>query len=79
MPAPLTTYTVKAIRDEPFWFLHVVELNEYTQAHDIAEIEAMARDLIQLVTGVADAHIALDIDLQLPQTSSEEAGRDETA
>lgn len=62
-----TQYTVKVNRDGRFWFLHLVELDQYTQARNLTEIETMARDLVHMMTGEDEADIVLDVDVELPE------------
>lgn len=65
--AGTTAYTVRAHRDgDRFWLVHVPEIDHYTQARNIAEIETMARDLIATLRGLDPTDIALDIDIALP-------------
>ena len=47
MSTATTTYTVRAHRDgDRYWLVHVPEIDHYTQARNIAEIDTMDRDLI---------------------------------
>lgn len=62
-----TQYTVRATRDGRFWLLRLVELDQYTQARNLTEVEAMARDLVHMMTGEDEADIDLDINVELPQ------------
>ena len=65
--AASTTYTVRAHRDgDRFWLVHIPEIDHYTQARNVAEIETMARDLIATLRGLAPTDIALEIDIALP-------------
>ena len=44
------TYTYNVTRDGRFWLIHVPELDRYTQARNLRELDAMVVDLISLVT-----------------------------
>jgi predicted RNase H-like HicB family nuclease len=41
-----------ATREDKYWLVHIPELDQYTQARTLAEVEPMARDLISLVLEV---------------------------
>lgn len=62
----MAQYTVKATRDGRFWFLHVIELDQYTQARSLSEIDEMARDLVHIVTDEAKNDITLVVTVELP-------------
>ncbi len=42
----MTTYHARVVRGDVFWLVHVPEIDHYTQARDLGEVEPMARDLI---------------------------------
>ena len=44
------TYTYNVTRDGRFWLIHVPELDRYTQARNLRELDDMVVDLISLVT-----------------------------
>jgi len=44
----MTTYQAKVSRDGRYWLVHIPEIDKYTQARNLAEVEPMARDLISL-------------------------------
>lgn len=67
MSTTTTTYTVRAHRDgDRYWLVHIPEIDHYTQARTVAEIDTMARDLIATLRGLDPTDIALDIDIALP-------------
>jgi hypothetical protein len=77
--ADVTTYTARATRDnDRFWLVHIPELDHYTQARNVPEIETMARDLIATLRDVEPSTIDLEIDIQLPGTARERLARVES-
>jgi hypothetical protein len=56
----MKTYHAVATRDGRFWLVHILELDHYTQARTLAEVEPMARDLIALVLEVPEDSFALE-------------------
>jgi predicted RNase H-like HicB family nuclease len=44
----MDVYEAKARRDGNFWFVEIPELDLFTQARTIDEIEVMARDVIAI-------------------------------
>lgn len=74
----MAQYSVKATRDGRFWFLHIIELDQYTQARSLSEIDDMARDLVHIVTDEAKSDIDLSVTVELPepvQAARKEADR----
>lgn len=63
----MAQYTVKASRDGKFWFLHVQEIEGFTQARSLSEIDEMARDLVHIMTDEAKEDIELTIEIELPE------------
>lgn len=60
------SYTVNVERDGEFWHVHVIEIDRVTQARTIAEVETMARDLIDIMTDGRDVDADLDVHIDLP-------------
>ena len=60
------TYLVDASRDGRFWLVHVPEVDRYTQARNLAEVEPMVRDLISLCREVPPDSFDITIHVQLP-------------
>jgi hypothetical protein len=59
-----TTYRAVATRDEGrYWLVHIVELDQYTQAKNLAEIESMAREYITVTTGTAPDSVEVQVKL----------------
>jgi hypothetical protein len=44
------TYTYNVTRDGRFWLIHVPELDRFTQARNLREVDEMVVDLISVVT-----------------------------
>src|ERR1035437_7560671 len=44
------TYTYNVARDGRFWLIHVPELDRFTQARNLREVDEMVVDLISVVT-----------------------------
>lgn len=57
-------YHVEVKRDGRFWHIRVPEVDRVTQARKYSEVEEMARDLIEVMTG--DSNPSLSIKVQLP-------------
>ncbi|GAA1385041.1 hypothetical protein GCM10009613_16780 [Pseudonocardia kongjuensis] len=74
-PVAAVSYTVNAtlVDDEGWrgWHVEVPEIDRATQARTVAEIEVMARDLIEIMTGEDVAGLELDVHLALPAIVSE--------
>lgn len=60
------TYHASATRDGRYWLVHVPEVERYTQARTVDEIDAMARDLVAVMTGTDAASVDLRISVELP-------------
>lgn len=66
-----TTYTARVERDGRFWLIHVPELDRYTQARNLREVEEMARDLVAVMLDVDPGSVVLDVQLVLPDVVRE--------
>ena len=62
------TYTAKVSRDGRFWLIHVPEVDRYTQARNVGEIETMARDLVAVMLDIEPDSFDLKIRIELPST-----------
>jgi hypothetical protein len=61
----MNTYRAVVTRDEgKYWLVHIVELDQYTQARNLAEIPDMAREYITVTTGSAPDSV--DVQIRLP-------------
>jgi hypothetical protein len=61
-------YHVRVERGEKYWLLHVAEIDRWTQARNLREVEPMARDLIAIMEDVPSTSFELDIDITAPAT-----------
>ncbi|MCV6992158.1 hypothetical protein H7I87_18315 [Mycobacterium timonense] len=62
-----TAFTAVATRGDRYWLVHIPELDQYTQARNLAEVEPMARDLIALLNEIPDDSFHLDVRIELPE------------
>ncbi|WP_139803397.1 hypothetical protein [Mycobacterium avium] len=62
-----TAFTAVATRGDRYWLVHIPELDQYTQARNLAEVEPMARDLIALLKEIPDDSFHLAIRIELPE------------
>lgn len=63
----MTTYTAVATHGERYWLVHIPELDQYTQARNLAEVEPMARDLIALLLETPANSFEIDVRVELPE------------
>lgn len=75
----MTTVTAKATRDGAVWLVHVPEIDRWTQARTIVEIESMARDLAAIMTNAASDSIRVIVDVELPTSVQAHLGEVERA
>ncbi|MEQ3554623.1 hypothetical protein WIS52_29505 [Pseudonocardia nematodicida] len=61
-------YHAHATRDGRYWMVHAPEVDRYTQARTVDEIEPMARDLISIMTGSDAGSIELEVSVELPSS-----------
>lgn len=66
--ADVRIYRVTAERSEKYWAVYVREIDRWTQARNLREIEPMARDLIAVMEQVPADSFSVDIDIQRPAT-----------
>ena len=55
-------------RGERYWLVYVPGIDRTTQARTLREVDAMARDLVAVMTGEAADSITLDVQVQLPRS-----------
>ena len=58
------TYHATAERDGRFWVIHVEEIERWTQARSIAEVDEMARDLVAVMTDVDPDEVVVYVEFQ---------------
>jgi hypothetical protein len=66
MVEEMTNYHVIVTRGDRFWILDVPEVDRATQARHLREVDAMARDLIAIMTGADPDSIELDVRIEMP-------------
>ena len=62
-------YEVDVKRDGKFWLIHVPSVDRSTQARNLQELDAMARDLVVIMDDVAADSFDLDIVVKVPPTA----------
>jgi len=60
-------YRAEVRRGDSWWLVHVPEIDRTTQARNLREVEAMARDLVAVMTDIDPAAIEVEVDVQLPE------------
>lgn len=71
----MSAYTARATRDGRFWLIHVPEIERYTQARSLREIESMARDLIAVMADVDRDSFELSVEVRIPDGVEEHLQR----
>lgn len=69
------TYHVTVDRGERYWLVHVQEIDRWTQARTLREVEDVARDLVVVMDQVNPESVGLDITVQLPESVQEHVHR----
>lgn len=65
-------YTVNVRRGDTYWLVHVPAVNRTTQARSLREVEAMARDLIVVMSdGVDPADVELEVAVEVPKLAAD--------
>jgi len=67
----MQTYAVVVSRGERYWIVDVPQVERATQAKRLRDVEAMARDLISLMTNQPEDSFQLSIETRLPSDVSE--------
>lgn len=62
----MKTYRVDVERGQKYWLVRVPEVDRSTQARHLREVEAMARDLVAIMTDADPESFALDVHIELP-------------
>jgi len=62
----MTTYHARVVRGDVFWLVHVPEIDHYTQARNLGEVESMARDLIAVMKEIDPQSFTLEVSVELP-------------
>jgi antitoxin StbD len=64
--AQVNVYTVHVTRGEKYWVVHVPEVERYTQARHLRKVDAMARDLIAVMTNAPLDSFELEVHIDMP-------------
>jgi hypothetical protein len=62
------TYHAEVRRAGKYWAVYVREVDRWTQARHLRELEAMTEDLIELMGGAKAGSFRVDYDIELPET-----------
>jgi hypothetical protein len=68
MVEKMVTYRATVRQDGKFWLIQVPALGRATQARHLREVDAIARDLIAVVTGKSPKSISVEYQIKLPGT-----------
>ncbi|MFD3596522.1 hypothetical protein ACFWU5_27715 [Nocardia sp. NPDC058640] len=60
-------YTARVERGERYWLVHILEIDQWTQARNLQEVEPMARDLIGIMQEVPTDSFDLRVQVNLPE------------
>jgi hypothetical protein len=63
----MKTYHANVSRDGRFWLVHIPEIDQYTQARNLTEVEPMARDLIALWLEIPADSFDIAVHVELPK------------
>lgn len=63
----MKTYRAELERDGRFWRVRVPDIDRTTQARNLSEAEAMARDLIAIMADVPQNSFDVDMKIMLPE------------
>lgn len=64
--AQVSTYTVNVRRGDTYWIVEVPEVRRVTQARHLREVDAMASDLISIMTEQEPDLFDLDVHIDIP-------------
>jgi hypothetical protein len=73
--AEVKTYHADLVRDGRYWNVRVPEVERSTQARNLGEAEAMARDLIAIMEDVAPDSFEVEVKIVLPEDVRRELQR----
>jgi hypothetical protein len=70
-----STYHADVRRSDKYWTVYVREVDRWTQARHLRELQAMTEDLIELMTGAKAGTFGVDYDIELPQSVRDHLAR----
>ncbi|MGY2019377.1 hypothetical protein [Nocardia gipuzkoensis] len=59
-------YHANVERGEKYWLVHVPEIDQWTQARNLREVDVMARDLIALMEEVDPKSFEIEVSIKIP-------------
>ncbi|MGW4090059.1 hypothetical protein [Nocardia sp. NPDC004750] len=59
-------YHANVERGEKYWLVHVPEIDQWTQARNLREVDEMARDLIALMEEVDPKSFEIEVTIKIP-------------
>jgi hypothetical protein len=62
----MDTYHAHVERGDRYWLIHVREVDRWTQARHVREVEEMARDLVAVMLEIDPDSFELEVAYQLP-------------
>ena len=62
----MNTYHAVVTRDGKYWLVHIPELDQYTQARNLAEVETMVRSLVALLLEISPDSFLIERQVDLP-------------
>src|SRR5215207_7231362 len=64
----MDVYHARVRRGDRYWLVHVIEVDRWTQARRLREVEEMARDLVAVLRNVDPASFQLEVTYELPKS-----------
>ena len=77
MVAEVKAYRAEVTRDGKFWHIRIPELDRSTQALRYRDVEVMASELIEIMTGLGSQDYDLNITVHLPSSVADHRARAE--
>lgn len=71
------TFHAEVTRDGKFWLVRVHEIDRSTQALRYKDVEAMARDLVEIMTELSSDEYQLELTVHLPTSVADHQARAE--
>ena len=77
MTKPARSYHAEVRRSGKYWAVYVREIDRWTQARHLRELDTMTQDLIELMTGAKAGAFTVEYDIELPEAVREHLARAE--
>lgn len=65
---PARSYHADVRRSGKYWAIYVREVDRWTQARHLRELDILTEDLIELMTGAKAGTFRVEYDIELPET-----------